>query len=318
MASETAVLAVFLFTFLTGVPSNLLAFYTFLVKLRHKPTPIDILLLNLTISDIILLLFLPLKMVEVSSHMNWALPPSLCPLTSCCFYGSMYLSILFLTSISVDRYLSVIFPIKYKLHRRPVYALVACIFFWLLAGSHCSIIYTSRYGGWNESLPYSPNTSRCYENFSSEQLRVVFPLRLELSLIFFCIPFIITLFCYVNIIRLLSSLSNVQAGKKRRAVGLAVATLLNFTICFTPYNISHMVGFIQNQSPPWRVEGFLLSTLNTSVDPVIFFFSSKAIRHTFNECWGGMFHKLRTVVLCCKHPTDNDEGECKQTDLSYH
>lgn len=284
MASETAILAVFVFTFLIGVPSNLLAFYTFLVKLCHKPTPISILLLNLTLSDILLLLFLPFKMVEASSHMTWPLHPSLCPITSCCFYGSMYISILSLTSISVDRYLSVAHPIKYKLNRKPVYALVASIMLWLLSGFHCSVVYIFRHENSNNSLPYSPNSSRCYENFSPEQLPVILTLRLELCLIFFFLPFIITLFCYINIIRILNSLSNVQAGRKRRAVGLAIATLFNFTICFAPYNISHIVGFIQNQSPPWRVEGFLLGTLNTCVDPFIFFFSSKAIRQTFSDC----------------------------------
>ncbi|XP_054854879.1 free fatty acid receptor 2-like [Eublepharis macularius] len=308
MASETAVLAIFLFTFLTGLPSNLLAFYTFLVKLRHKPTPIDILLLNLTLSDIILLLFLPFKMTEVSSHMTWTLPAFLCPLTSCCFYGSMYTSSLFLTSVSVDRYLSVAYPIKYKLNRRPVHAIVASIFIWLLACSHCSIIYVARHGGSNETLPYSPNTSHCYENFSPEQLPVILSVRLELSLFFFCLPFIITIFCYMNIIRILNSLSNVQSCKKQRAVGLAVATLLNFVICFALYNISHIVGFIQKEEPPWRVEGFLLSTLNTSVDPVIFFFSSKAIRRTFSDCWGVVCFELQALVQCCKRPTDNDEG----------
>ncbi|XP_060113654.1 free fatty acid receptor 2-like [Heteronotia binoei] len=308
MASETVVLVIFIFTFLIGVPSNLLAFYTFLVKLRRKPTPIDLLLFNLTLSDILLLLFLPFKMVEVSSHMIWPLPPSLCPLTSCCFYGSMYQSILSLMTISVDRYLGVAYPIKYKLHRRPVYALVVIIVLWLLGFFHCSIVYIFRHGGSNESLPYSANSSRCFENFSPEQFHVILALRLELCLVFFCPPFIITLFCYVNIIRILSSLSKVQAAKKRRAMGLAVATLLNFTICFAPYNISHIVGFIQKRSPSWRVEGFLLSTLNTSVDPFIFFFSSKAIRRTLRDCWGSLCCKLQAVVPCSKHPTDDGGG----------
>ncbi|XP_060113656.1 free fatty acid receptor 2-like [Heteronotia binoei] len=206
MASETVVLAVFIFTFLIGVPSNLLAFYTLLVKLCRKPTPIDLLLFNLTISDILLLLFLPFKMVEVSFHMTWPLPPSFCPLTSCCFYGSMYQSIPSLMTISVDRYLGVAYPIKYKLHRRPVYALVVIIVLWLLGFFHCSIVYIFRHGGSNESIPYSANSSRCFENFSPEQLHVVFSLRLELCLVFFCPPFTITLFCYVNIFCILNSL----------------------------------------------------------------------------------------------------------------
>uniref|UniRef100_A0ACB8GDZ9 Uncharacterized protein n=1 Tax=Sphaerodactylus townsendi TaxID=933632 RepID=A0ACB8GDZ9_9SAUR len=189
----------------------------------------------------------------------------------------MYLSILFLASISVDRFLGVVYPIKYKMHRRPVYALVICVCFWMLVCSHCSIIYIYRYGGSNESIPYSPNTSHCYDNFSLQQLRVIYSLRLELCLFFFCFPFIITLFCYVKVIHLLSSLSNVKPSKKRRAVGLAVATLLNFIICFAPYNVSHM-----------------------------------AIQQTINECWGAMFLRLQTVVFCSKHPTNNDGVDADQ------
>ncbi|XP_054854878.1 free fatty acid receptor 2-like [Eublepharis macularius] len=294
-------LVVCLFVFLAGLPSNLLAFYTFLLKMPKKATPIDILLLNLTVSDILLLLFLPFKMMEVTPSKNWT-NPLLCLLTDYFIYGSTYISILFLTTISMDRYLAVAHPIKYKLYRRPIYAVVVTIIIWLLVCSHYGIIYIAKY-----QIP--SNTSHCYDNFSPD---VIFPVRLEICLIFFCLPFIITIFCYVKVIQILNSLPNIQACKKQRAVGLAVATLLSFVICFGPFNISHVVGFIQKQSPPWRVESFLLSTLNTVVDPVIFFFSSKAIRQSFTGCWRGMFLKLQTLVPwcswpCCSGPTDNDK-----------
>ncbi|KAH0631385.1 hypothetical protein JD844_005685 [Phrynosoma platyrhinos] len=142
---DTLVLAVYLFAFLVGLPANLLAFYTFLMKVRKKAAPIDILLFNLTISDVIILIFLPFKMVEAASDMTWPLPAFLCPLTGFCYYSSIYISTLFLTAISVERYLGVAYPIKYKLNRRPAYVIVASFFFWLLACSHCSIVYIVQY-----------------------------------------------------------------------------------------------------------------------------------------------------------------------------
>nr|XP_028596379.1 free fatty acid receptor 2-like [Podarcis muralis] len=312
MAHKGVVLAFYIFTFLTGLPSNLLACYTFFRKVSQKPVPIDILLLNLTVSDITLLLFLPFKMAEATWDMTWHLPVFLCPLTNFCFYSSIYISTLFLMGVSVERYLCVLYPVKYKLNRRPIYAIAASLFFWLLAYSHCSIVYIVQNRN-TTMLPSDKNFS-CYEKFSSSQLQILLPVRLEISLLLFWLPFAITLFCYINVIRILASLPNIPSHKKKRAMGLALVTLLIFTICFAPYNTSHIVGFIQKESPSWRVDAFLLSALNTTLDPVLFFFSSTDIRRTFSSCWVGMSKSLWTMVSaccspCCKVPGDGGGGE---------
>nr|XP_020670124.1 free fatty acid receptor 2-like [Pogona vitticeps] len=294
MASKTAVLAVYIFAFVIGLPSNLLACYSFLRKVRQKPVPIDILLLNLTLSDLFFLLFLPFKMVEAAQDHIWNLPYFLCPLVNFLFYSSIYLSTLFLMGVSVERYLCVAHPVKHKLNRRPTYARVASIIFWILACSHClSIVYVVEYYGHEKK----EEEIRCYSNFSTNQLHIVLPFRLELSIVLFAIPFVVTFFCYVSVIRILTIMPNIKPNKKQRAVGLALATLLNYVIAFAPYNISHIVGFFQNTEPSWREETFFLTSLNTTLDPVIFFFSSATIRQSFNACW----LRLRSFVvsLCC-------------------
>ncbi|XP_065276369.1 free fatty acid receptor 2-like [Emys orbicularis] len=295
------VLTVYIFTFLIGLPSNLLAFYTFLVKVRQKPTPVDILLLNLTISDISLLIFLPFKMVEAISDGAWPLPAFLCTLTSFVFYSSIYISSLFLMAVSVERYLGVAFPIKYKLRRRPAYATAASVVFWVVGCAHCSIVYIVQYQDLNRTA-LANNGSHCYEDFSDKQLLVLLPVRLELFLVLFCLPFTVTIFCYVNFVRILVALPNIPVRRKQRAVGLAVATLFNFIVCFAPYNLSHVVGFVQNKSPTWRVYALLLSTLNAALDPAIFYFSSTAVQRAFTKCLAGLWHKLRTFVVRCHLP----------------
>uniref|UniRef100_A0A8C3SK93 Free fatty acid receptor 1 n=1 Tax=Chelydra serpentina TaxID=8475 RepID=A0A8C3SK93_CHESE len=237
-------------------------------SLSGRPTPIDILLLNLTISDISLLIFLPFKMLEAISDRAWPLPPFLCPLTSFFFYSSIYISSLFLMAVSVERYLGVAFPIQYKLRRRPAYATAVSVVFWVVGCAHCSIVYIIQYQdpSHNSTAPYQ-NTSHCYEEFTPRQLLILLPVRLELFLVLFCLPFTVTIFCYVNFVRILVALPNIPARRKQRAVGLAVATLFNFIVCFAPYNLSHVVGFVQNKSPSWRVYTLLLSTLNAALDP---------------------------------------------------
>ncbi|CAI5781250.1 free fatty acid receptor 2-like [Podarcis lilfordi] len=234
--------------------------------------------------------------------MTWPLPMFLCPLTNFCYYSSIYISTLFLMAISVERYLGVAYPIRYKLNRRPMYAVFASILFWFLACSHCSIVYIVELAvpdHNNETISNSANASKCYESFSANQLDILLPVRLELCITLFFLPFLITLFCYVNLVRILTSLPNIHARRKQRAVGLAVATLLNFAVCFAPYNISHIVGFIQNESPSWRVYALLLSTLNASMDPAIFYFSSTAIQQTFAKCFSGLGRKFHAIMPWC-------------------
>ncbi|XP_062996714.1 free fatty acid receptor 2-like [Elgaria multicarinata webbii] len=309
MVPKNVVLPIYIFAFVIGFPSNLLACYSFLRKVRQKP--IDILLLNLTISDLFLLIFLPFKMVEAANDMTWPLPAFLCPLTNFFFYSSTYISTLFLMGVSVERYLCIAYPIKHKFYCRPTYAKVASLVFWLLASSHCaSIIYIVEYGNgtqWNPNNNYT-----CYKKFTKIQLKILLPFRLEFSLVLFCLPFIITLFCYINIIRIMTSMPNIKPHKKQRAVGLAVATILNFAIAFGPYNISHIVGFIRKKSPPWRHVTFFLTSLNTTLDPVIFFFSSATIRQAISDRWLTLHYKRPAVpspcsLICCKISGDKYE-----------
>uniref|UniRef100_A0A8C8RP25 G-protein coupled receptors family 1 profile domain-containing protein n=1 Tax=Pelusios castaneus TaxID=367368 RepID=A0A8C8RP25_9SAUR len=272
------VLAVYILTFLTGLPSNLLAFYTFLVKVRQRPAPVDVLLLNLTVSDIFLLIFLPFKMVEAVAG-RWPLPAFLCPLSGLFYFSTIYSSTLFLTAVSVERYLAAAYPIRYKLRRRPAYAALASLGLWLCSLAHCSIVYVTELQP-GSALANATSKDLCYDDFTPSQLRVLLPVRLELGIVLFLVPSLLTSFCYCAFMWVVVSSPHICRGKKQRAVGLVAATLAIFIICFTPYNVSHVVGFVQRASPAWRDKALLLSTFNTCLDPIIFYFSSSAVQHS--------------------------------------
>uniref|UniRef100_A0A3B3CM16 G-protein coupled receptors family 1 profile domain-containing protein n=1 Tax=Oryzias melastigma TaxID=30732 RepID=A0A3B3CM16_ORYME len=275
-------LPVYIVTFVLGFPANVLAFYTFCKKVRQKPMPIDILLLNLTISDLLFLLFLPFKMQEVRNGMVWKLPYVLCPLSSFVFFMTIDNSAFFLTAVSVERYLGVAFPIQHSLKRRPVYAVAASMFFWIIALLDNSIVLIVPFIGQDESLNstsvFGQNQKEvCYKNFTEAQLRVLLPVRLGLCIVLSCL-FLISSFCYINFIRILSNLQHIDRRRRLRAIGMALATLLVFTLCFGPFNVSHVVGYITKKDPAWRDKALLLSTFNACLDPFIFYFSSSAVR----------------------------------------
>ncbi|XP_036928983.1 free fatty acid receptor 2-like [Acanthopagrus latus] len=304
-------LSVYIITFVLGFPANILAFYTFCRKVRQKSTPIDILLLNLTISDLLFLLFLPFKMQEVMNGMVWDMPYALCPLSGFIFYMTIYNSTFFLTAVSVERYLGVAFPIQHTLKRRPVYAVAASIFFWIFSFINLSIVFIVPFIG-NED-PSTPTPSHnssanydtvkkqrevCYENFTEAQLNVLLPVRLELCIVLFCIPFLICSYCYINFIRILSKLHHIDRRRRMRAIGMALGTLLVFALCFGPYNVSHIVGFITWRSPYWRDKALLCSTFNACLDPLIFYLSSSAVRGTVGSVMEGVKSRLQRCLSC--------------------
>ncbi|NWR96015.1 FFAR3 protein, partial [Furnarius figulus] len=82
------VLTIYILTFAVGFPANVFTFTTLVCKTRRRrPSPGDVLLLNLTAADLLLLLFLPFKMAEAAAGMAWPLPVALCPVANFCFYS---------------------------------------------------------------------------------------------------------------------------------------------------------------------------------------------------------------------------------------
>ncbi|XP_075697007.1 free fatty acid receptor 3-like [Rhinoderma darwinii] len=288
--SKYLFLFVYLFTFITGLPLNIAALSALVHKFNHRLLPVDILLFNLTISDLLLLAFLPFRMLEAAFDMNWTIPYVFCPLSAFMYFSSIYITSLFLMAISVERYLATAFPIKYKILRNPVYSLVGSIFIWCIATVHCSIIYIVEH-----TIPNNlteSNYTMCYSTFSPPQLEILLPVRLEMCFVLFCIPFLITIFCYANFIKIVMWQSQLDRKRKIRAIGLVMATFINFIVCFMPYNLSHIVGFISDASPNWRVYALLLSTFNASLDPIIFYFSSTSFNKSFLE---GLVHVLNKL-----------------------
>ncbi|XP_049586000.1 free fatty acid receptor 2-like [Syngnathus scovelli] len=324
--SRSLCLSVYIITFVLGFPANVLAFSTFCSKVRHKATPIDILLLNLTISDLLFLLFLPFKMHEAMNDKLWKMPEQLCPLSGFIFYMTIYNSTFFLTAISVERYLGVAFPIQHSLKRRPLYAVAASVFFWIFSFSHLSIVYIVPFIGTDKGQvkataePNSTTTAQkevCYDNFTDAQLKVLLPVRLELCLVLFCIPFLICSFCYINFIRILSRLQHIDRRRRLRAIGMALGTLLVFAVCFGPYNVSHVVGFVTWQNPTWRDEALLCSTFNACLDPLIFYVSSSAVRGTVgNVMEGARAHLSRCLPRRPPWKQATDDKESKQDQIN--
>lgn len=296
--NNSFVLSMYIITLMTGFPGHLLSLYALIRKLKQEAKLTDVLLLNLNISDLIFLFFLPI-FIKATADMGWEMRYFLCPLATYIFLINIYNSTLILTAVSVERYLGVIFAIKYKLSRHPRYAVITSVIIWVINLGHCSIVYYMQYNfsdGINVGLdPTSHNT--CYWEFTEKQLNILLPECLGISIVFIFVPLIICCFCYIHIIRALYQLDNIKPMKRCRAIGLAMSTLLIFMTCSIPFGVSHVVGYIKNARPSWRVYALVSSSISVSLDTIVFYCSSKALRNTFMDYIPRLFMWLQH---CCR------------------
>ena len=306
MVSSEVILAVYIITFVIGFPANLLALYAFSAKIHVKANPTDILLLNLTVSDLLFLLILPLKMNEAMSGMPWHLPRFLCSLTSFIFFSTIYTSSLLLMAVSLVRYIALAFPITYHRLHKPVYAVVMGTVIWLISWANCTITFITQYQPSLASETLDGQAHACYENFTEKQLNVILPIRLEYFFFLCLVPLVICVYCYLQCILFLYSRPRISRMQKQKAIGMALGTLAVFLICVLPYNLSHLVGFIEGKSPEWRPYVLLLSTFNTCIDPIIFYFSSSSFHCNSKK---SIFQKRKlTVSELQKQGTGSNPG----------
>ncbi|XP_034974612.2 G-protein coupled receptor 42-like [Zootoca vivipara] len=288
-------LVVYGVTILLGLPSNVLALYVFCCRAKARLTPNLIYMMNLCLSDLVFVLFLPLKMLEISK-VNWIKPDFVCPLYNLIHFGTIYTSACFLTVVSVGRFLGAAYPIHYQAYKKPRYSCLVSLGIWSLVGFHGLLIFALETNRDIPSRVFESNGSYCYSNFSKEQLAVLAPVRLELSVVLFFLPLVITSFCYAGSIRILVG-SHLHMRKKRRAVRVATATLSFFVLCFGPYNVSHVVGFIVMDNVWWRSVAVLPSVCNAFLDPFIFFFLSTAMDDGITKAWRSMMEKCNSIRL---------------------
>nr|XP_055075143.1 free fatty acid receptor 3-like [Misgurnus anguillicaudatus] len=295
--TPTLHLSIYIIAFLIGLPNAVLAFCCCIRKIRSKPLPIDIIMLNLVISDLFFLTFLPVKMKEAADNMFWNMPDILCRLNLFLFLTPINGSCHFLAAISTERYVCVAFPVKYKNPKRITYTILICIAIWMFILVTAVFTYMAAYGGSNNDTNYT-EPQQCYTNFTTIQLQDVLKIRLALVAVFFCIPLFICCFCYINTIRILLKLPLIKRCRRLRAIGLALETLLVFAICFGPYNASHIVGYITQENPKWRMHTLTLTTLHACFDVIIFYCISYEMRLAFKICEKGFIQFYVRIKSC--------------------
>ncbi|KAM3936689.1 proteinase-activated receptor 1-like [Leptodactylus fuscus] len=255
-----------------------MAILMFLLKIKVK-TPAVVYMLNLAIADVLFVAMLPFNIVYRFSGNNWKIGEGMCRIVIAAFYCNMYCSILLMTSISVDRYMAVVFPIHSRSWRTKKRAWLVCVFIWLISiASTVPLLLTKQ-----TNNIVSLNITTCHDVLEKKAQQNFFMYYFTaFSSILFFFPLVITVFCYVKMIQSLSKSSkNIEkCSKKTKAILLTIIVLTVFIICFGPTNIiflMHYLHFLNGYSESLYYAYILcacISSISSCLDPVMYYYVS--------------------------------------------
>nr|DBA13917.1 TPA: hypothetical protein GDO54_004941 [Pyxicephalus adspersus] len=208
-----------------------------LLKFENIKTVTNLFIFNLVVSDLLFTLSLPFW--GYYQNHSWIFGDGLCKVVSSIFHLGFYSSILFLTMMTVDRYMAVVHAIYAARTRKLLYVYLASAAIWaisLLSTVPKFVLYRTRndvfQGFLCQESGYQVETIRWWKMVGYYQQVVMF----------FFIPLAVIFYCYTLIV---AKLYHTKMQNKDKAVKLILLIVLAFFICWTPYNI---ILFIKAQS----------------------------------------------------------------------
>lgn len=278
---------VYIIVFLIGLPANAMAIWVFLFRTKKKH-PSTIYMANLALADLLFVIWTPLKISYHFNGNNWIYGEPLCKVLIGFFYGNMYCSILFIACLSVQRYWVVAHPLSQQKRNNRV-AVGVCVAIWAFIWVTTTPLYlydqTAKLKDPNITTCHDVNVIRDALNpFPSVQLPYYY--FIFMALVVFLVPCVVIVVAYVLLLKALGiNMEESTAAKTRhKAVVLIVTVLVTFLVCFIPSNIMLVVHYslvkdgIINNGYSFYISTLCLASLNSCLDPFIYYFVSEDFR----------------------------------------
>lgn len=236
----------------------------------------DIFLAHLALADLLFGLTLPFWAVDV--HSGWVFGTVMCKMLSGCQEASAFSGVFLLACISVDRHLAIVKATRVHRPNGPVLK-ATCATVWLLAAllSVPSLVQKQ------QMETEDPERHICYENLSGdsgERWRLL--MCMLRHLLGFFLPLAVMVVCYGSA---LARLLHTHNRQKQKAIGVILAVVLAFIVCWLPYNLLLLTELLIRSSwvevatcgSRYRVEvAFsitkLLAFLHCAVNPLLYAF----------------------------------------------
>ncbi|XP_019394364.1 PREDICTED: chemokine-like receptor 1 [Crocodylus porosus] len=261
-------------TCLLGIVGNGLVIAIIIFKMKKSVNAIWF--LNLAAADFLFSVFLPLNIAYTAMNYNWIFGTAMCKLNSYLLNLNMYTSVFLLTTISIDRYLLVFFPIWSQNHRTAKLACLVCFVTWTIGFmmSSPSLIF--------RDIEHDGQNVVCFSNFSLSSNKSYHSLgvmrhkmvTVTKFLTGFIIPITIITLCYIRIV---CKLKTSRLSKSKKPFKIIVTIIVTFFLCWSPYHILHFLEMHPHEIPYSVLEVGIpittaLATFNSCMNPVLYVF----------------------------------------------
>ncbi|KAM6160943.1 C-C chemokine receptor type 5-like [Erethizon dorsatum] len=272
-----------------------------LITCKRLKSMTDIYLLNLAISDLLLLLTLPFWAHYAAAH-NWVFGGAVCKLLTGLYQIGYFGGVFFIILLTIDRYLAIVHAVFALKARTVTFGVVTSGVTWVVAlfASLPGIIF---FKSQKEALrytcsPYFPlHQYYFWKNFQT----------LKMVLLGLVLPLLVMVVCYSGILRTLVRCRNEK--KRHKAVRLIFAIMIGYFLFWAPYNI---VLLLDTFSKPMALNNCsssnklgqagqvteILGMTHCCVNPIIYAF----IGEKFRGYLSAFFRKHVAKRLCKRCP----------------
>ncbi|NXW63496.1 GP171 protein, partial [Eurystomus gularis] len=274
--------------FLVGFIGSCFALWAFTQK-GQKEKCMSIYLINLLTADFLLTLALPVKIIVDLGVASWKLKIFHCQVTACFIYLNMYLSIIFLGFVSMDRCLQLMHSSKIYRIQEPGFAKVLSAVVWamvlLVTVPNMAIPIKSieeRPGA--GCIDFKTKFGRDWHVFTNFICTAIF---LNFSAVILISNFLVVRQLYRN------QYGESYANVKKALINILLVTA-GYLLCFVPYHIVR-IPYTLSQSDAItscslkqalfkaKESTLLFAVSNLCFDPILYYHLSKSFRLKFTE-----------------------------------
>nr|XP_043873648.1 B2 bradykinin receptor [Solea senegalensis] len=267
--------------------------------LQKKPcTVADIYLGNLAAADLVMMSCLPFWAVTISQGFQWDFGEVLCKLINVAISMNYICSILFLTLVSVDRYLALVKPMTPSRLRRASWAKRICLGIWILGLLFSLPVLIFR----TVMHVEDPGVDACILDYPHPAWRLHH--NITSNVLGFIVPVMAVTYCTHHIMATLNNpgAKGLRGSRaERKATYLVLAVLGVFLFCWTPHQVMRFLDTVDYfQLVPGCLWGHVLdigiqlSTYlaysNSAVNPFLFVIVGKHFRRKAKDVFGQMLN----------------------------
>ncbi|KAK2835620.1 hypothetical protein Q5P01_016104 [Channa striata] len=201
----------------------------------------NIFILNLAISDLIFTTGLPFWAIY---HIwGWFFSEVTCKIVTFVFFTGFYSSILFLTIMTIYRYLAVVHPLSNLSTQRSNVGCFVSVLMWMISigAAMPALFYSSIV-----PVPHSIDKHSLGCEYGTTLWKTI---AISQQNVFFLVAFVVMAFCYIKI---LARITRTRSHTKNRAVKLVFCIVAVFFIGWVPYNVAIFLRILDdNLIPPF-------------------------------------------------------------------